>query len=432
MARELHRLSARGIDAAIKKHAESNAKEETLRDGGGLSLVLDRFGARWLFGYTSPVTSKRREMGLGPFAMNTLAEARVKASNNRDLLAKGLDPLVERDRASEEARLASVTFQQCANDTRAVLSKRWTSDVSGYQWDKAVKDMTTLKNMLVKDIRGADIAKALAAFDDRPAVKVFNLSVIRRTMDTAVAAELRNDNPALTARIGRLTSLDRKKGNNASMPYTEVAAFMATLKANGGRAARCLELIIRTGVRKSEATQATWDEIDFGKGLWIIPAERTKQRREHVVPLTHRALEILREQRAIHDEMYDWSSTGANARCDDPLATPAYVWADDKYEYLSHGAFQHLETNGATVHGFRSSLREFLGDETSVSWNTAEEVLGHKVGDATAKAYRRASGIAKRLAALQYWNDFLDGVSNTNVKVKPETATEQTIEEQAA
>ncbi len=429
MARELHRLTARGVEIAIKKGAEGYG---TMRDGGGLSLVIDRFGARWLFGYTSPVTSKRREMGLGPFALVSLAAAREKASENRAIIGKGLDPLVERDRVADEARREAVTFEQCANDTRAILSKRWTSDTSFYQWDKAVKELTKLGKMVIKDIRGRDIAEALAVFDDRPATKSFNLSVIRRTMDTAVAAELREDNPAMTSRISRLTSLDRKGGHNASMPYTGVPDFIEALQANGGRAARCLELIIRTGVRKREATEATWDEIDFKKGLWIIPAERTKQRREHIVPLTHRVVEILRQQRAMHDEMYDCASTGANDRSADPVEAPAYVWADDKYEHLSHGAFQHLETKGATVHGFRSSLREFLGDETSVSWNTAEEVLGHKVGDSTAKAYRRASGIKKRLAALQYWNDFLDGISRKNVKEDAITSAEQSIQEHAA
>ncbi|CDZ56052.1 tyrosine-type recombinase/integrase [Neorhizobium galegae] len=432
MARELHRLSTRGIEAAIKKGEEGY---EVLRDGGGLSLAIDRFGARWSFLFTSPVTKKRREMGLGPLATMSLADAREIAQGHRGLIAKGIDPLHERERKSEEARRDAVTFEQCANDTRDILARKWTGKNAIYLWDKGVRDCGDLRKMLVKDIRGRDIAAALAVFDlppVRPSTKRFVHSVIKRTMDTAIAAELREDNPALMSRISRLTSLEQKRGHNASMPYTDVPAFVAKLRENDSRAARCLELIIRTGVRKSEATEATWDEMDFAKGLWIIPAERTKQRREHVVPLTHRVLDILRRQRAQYDAVYDRSSKGANARSAPAPSTPAYVWADDAFACMSHGAFQHLETNGATVHGFRSSLREYLGDETTVSWNTAEEVLGHKVGDATAKAYRRSSGIAKRLAALQYWGDFIDGVSNKNVKETSEAVAKQGVEEQAA
>ncbi|MGV1985165.1 tyrosine-type recombinase/integrase [Agrobacterium sp. 22-221-1] len=429
MARQLHKLTARGIDAALK--AGDNG---VLRDGGGLSLVIDRFGARWLFGYTSPVTSKRREMGFGSYTTGgvTLAFARDRASECRALIADGKDPLIERDVVSAEARRASVTFGDLAKDTRAVLSKRWTSESVANSWDRAIKELPKLVKMLAKDIRSVDVANALSVYDDRPARKAVVLSIIKRTMDTAVAAEIRIDNPAIPARISRLTSLDWQKGHNAAMPYTEVPAFVKSLQGHGSRAARCLELIIRTGVRKGEATDARWDEIDFAKGIWTIPEERTKQRREHVVPLTHRVLEILREQHAIVTAIYNQAPTGANASVRDPASIPAHVWADNRYQTISSSAFDHLETKGATVHGFRSSLREFLGDETSVSWNTAEEVLGHKVGDSTAKAYRRASGIAKRLAALQYWNDFLDGVSNKNVNTDDETPALQVVEGNAA
>ncbi|TAV48497.1 site-specific integrase [Rhizobium leguminosarum] len=425
MARELHRLSTRGIESTIKKGTEGYGAHN---DGGGLVLVIDRFGARWLFKFTSPVTGKRREMGLGPFAMNTLAEARVKASNNRDILAKGLDPLVERDRVAADAIRDSVTFEQCANDTRDILRKKWTFEGAIEQWDRVVKELSALRTMLVKDIRGADIAKALAVFDDRPTTKKYALSVIRRTIETAIASELREDNPAMTSRVGRLTSLEYKGGNNPSMPYSDVPAFVASLRAKDSRAARAFELLILTGTRKEEVVGMLRDELDLGKFIWTIPAERTKQRREHVVPLTRRAVEILRQQL----EMVDCMVREINAHSKRPVEPPAYVWADLRSPRLSHNAFQHLLPAGVSVHGFRSSLREYLGDETSVSWNTAEEVLGHKVGDATAKAYRRAPGLAKRGEALKYWADFIDGSSNETANKIHEASAVQGIEEHAA
>ncbi len=425
MARELHRLSAKGIEALIKNGVESYGAHN---DGGGLVLVIDKFGARWLFKFTSPVTSKRREMGLGTLVTVSLAIARERASEGRALIAKGLDPLIERDRVAADAIRDSVTFEQCANDTRDILRKKWTFDGAIEQWDRVVKELADLRSMLVKDVKGIDIAKALAVFDDRPTTKKYALSLIRRTMETAVASELREDNPAMTSRVGRLTSLEYKGGNNPSMPYSDVPAFVASLRAKDSRAARAFELLILTGTRKEEVAGMLRDELDLGKFIWTIPAERTKQRREHVVPLTLRAAEILRQQL----DMVDCMVREINAHSKRPVEPPAYVWADLRSPRLSHNAFQHLLPDGVSVHGFRSSLREYLGDETNVSWNTAEETLGHKVGDATAKAYRRAPGLAKRGEALKYWADFIDGSSNETANKVDKTSAAQGIEEQAA
>ncbi len=425
MARELHRLSAKGIESLTKKATEGYG---THNDGGGLTLVIDKFGARWVFKFTSPVTSKRREMGLGTLATVSLADARDKASAGRGLIAKGLDPLIERDRAAAEETRSSITFEMVANDTRDILRKKWTFAGAVDQWDRIVKELGDLRATLIKDIRGLDIAKALSVFDDRPTSKKYALSVVRRTMETAIASELREDNPAMTSRVGRLTSLEYKGGNNPSMPYSDVPAFVASLRAKDSRAARAFELLILTGTRKEEVAGMLRDELDLGKFIWTIPPERTKQRREHVVPLTRRAAEILRQQLAMVDCMVG----EINAHTKRPVATPAHVWADLRSPRLSHNAFQHLLPDGVSVHGFRSSLREYLGDETNVSWNTAEEVLGHKVGDATAKAYRRASGLAKRGEALKCWADFIEGSSNETTNKISETPAAQGLEERAA
>ncbi|ANL40398.1 MULTISPECIES: tyrosine-type recombinase/integrase [Rhizobium] len=425
MARELHRLSTRGIESTIKKGTEGYGAHN---DGGGLTLVIDKFGARWLFKFTSPVTGKRREMGLGTLATVSLADAREKASEGRGLIAKGLDPLIERDRTAAEALRDSVTFEQCANDTRDILSKKWTFAGAVDQWDRIVKELGDLRSMSVKDIRGVDIAKVLSVFDDRPSSKKVALSVIRRTMETAVASELREDNPAMTSRVSRLTSLDYKRGHHPSMPYADVPAFVGFLRSKKSRSARALELLILTGTRKDEVAGMTLAELDLDKCLWTIPEDITKQRREHVVPLTHRAVEILRQQL----ETINRAAKAANARSRDRAATPDYVWGNGRHARLSHNAFVHLIPEGATVHGFRSSLREYLGDETTVSWNTAEEVIGHKVGNETAKAYRRVSGITKRRAALQYWADFIEGNLNETANKVDKTSAAQGIEEQAA
>lgn len=425
MARELHRLSARGIEALGKKGIEGYGLHN---DGGGLTLVIDRFGARWLFKYTSPVTRKRREMGFGKLADVSLAAARDKASDARALVAQGLDPLNERATGVALAQAEVTTFKDVANDTRDVLKKRWTFDTAVDNWDRVVRELGDFSKMSVKQIKGVDIAKALSVFDDRPTSKKFALSVIRRTMETAVASELREDNPAMTSRVGRLTSLEYKGGHHPSMPYTEVPAFVKKLRAKKSRSARALELVILTGTRKEEVCGMALSELDLDKALWTIPEDITKQRREHVVPLTDRAIEILREQLA----RYDRVGKGANARGRAAEGETAYVWGNGRHLRLSHNAFIHLIPAGATVHGFRTSLREYLGDETGVSWNTAEETIGHKVGNATSQSYRRNPGIMKRRAALQYWADFIDGSSSETANKIHETPAQQGIKEHAA
>ncbi|MGQ2901716.1 tyrosine-type recombinase/integrase [Neoaquamicrobium sediminum] len=387
----LHRLSAKAVENATKK-----GDKATLIDGGGLMLVIDPKGARWVFRYTSPVATKRRDMGLGSFAHVSLAIARDLASEAREKIARGVDPLDERKRDRDTA----LTFEMCAEQTLAVLEAEWSTVATADQWRSNVKShCKPIASIPVRDLTVDDIKRTLAPLDATPTIKRLVLSIIRRTIDFAIAKGLRTDNPADTRRMKLVTSLRHATKHNGSMPYPAVPAFVKQLREKGSPAARCLEFIILTGARKREATEMKWHEVDFAKQLWTIPAERMKARREHTVPLTDATMKLLLSQQLRHpDSEYVWPgamggrNTGRKGRAD----------------HISHGAFQHLLPKGTTVHGFRSSLREYLGDETTVSYTTAEEVLSHRVGDATVKAYRRASGLAKRRAALTYWCDFVN------------------------
>lgn len=437
MTRSIHKLSATGIEAAIKKGADAMVKKGkagALNDGGGLTLELDKYGARWLFKFTSPVTSKRREMGFGSLQDVSLAKARLKAQEARELIASRLDPIIERDAATGREAAEAVTFRDMAKDTCALLSKKWTFDSAVDSWNRVVRELGDFSDMAVKAIRGADVAKALSVYDDRPTSKKFALSVIRRTMETAVASELREDNPAMTSRIEKLTSLEHKGGHHPSMPYTDVPAFVKALRAKTTRSARALELCILTGARKEEICGMTLPELDLDNALWTVPEDITKQRREHVVPLVARAVEILREQLA----RYDASSKGSKRARGANTGQCAYIWGKGNKgkgapaERLSYNAFTHLLPKGVTTHGFRSSLREFLGDETTVSWNTAEETIGHKVGNATSQAYRRAPGLRKRREALQNWADFIDGNFSTTNNTAENVVEFQNFKEQVA
>lgn len=373
---------ARGINRLTDREVKAFKGPGRIADGGGLYWN----GATWAFLYTSPVTGKRREAGLGSV---TLAQAREKAKGYRDVLATGADPI----QAVRQAKQAGVTFGELAADTLTVLKPKWRHvqrEVT--KWDRAIEACKPIVNTPVKDVSVDDITGVLKPFDDRVPQKRFVLSVIRRVLDVAVAKGLRAGNPAVARIMDKVTPLDHTTKHNASLPYREVPGFVKGLQAKDTIASRCLEFIILTGVRKTEATEMTFAEVDLAEGVWHIPASRMKAKRLHDVPLTERALIIVMEQQLRHPQS-------------------KYVFPGSRgqktAEHLSASAFLHLTPDGVTVHGFRSSLREFLGDETDVSYETAEETISHRVGDRTASSYRRASGLAKRLAALTYWHDFV-------------------------
>jgi integrase len=421
MTRAIQKLSAKAVEN-FEKDVSTGKAGGKLSDGGGLYLVTNKSGTlSWAFIYTNS-KGKRREAGLGLLRDVGLAKARTLASAMRDQLTNGIDPL----EAKRIERQQGVTFKECADSAKAVLEVRWRNvEVEGIKWDRAITGCKVINSMPVKGIGIEDIRDVLKQYDDRVSQKVFVLSVIRRVLDVAVARGLRADNPAIARIVGKVTSLERKVRHHRSLSYKDVPAFVKELQAKDAIVARCLEFIILTGVRKSEATGARWDEFDFATSVWTIPASRMKGKRQHSVPLTDRVISILNAQRGeltggvpvqrgnegetSNRTVNDKHTSRVNVE-NHGFVFPGGVRGQS---HLSHGGFMHHLPQGITVHGFRSALREYLGDETNVSYETAEEVLAHRVGDSTVSAYRRSSGIAKKRAALTYWHDY---VLQLNVK----------------
>ncbi|RUX97457.1 MULTISPECIES: site-specific integrase [unclassified Mesorhizobium] len=383
---------ARGINRLTDREVKAFKGPGRVADGGGLYWN----GATFSFLYTSPVTGKRREAGLGAV---TLAQARAKATDHRDVLATGLDPI----QVVKAAKQAGMTFLELAAETFNVLKPKWRHlDREQVKWDRAIEACKAIHGDPVAQITVEDIRLVLKPFDDRVPQKRFVLSVIRRVFDVAVAKGLRSGNPAVARIIAHVTPLDHTTTHNKSLPYRAVPSFCEGLRTRATLAARALEFIILTGARKTEATQAKWPEFDLNEGVWHIPASRMKNKRPHDVPLTDRAMQIIRHQ--LHERIGDHAFVFPGSR----------GGRGKRADHLSASAFLHLTPGDVTVHGFRSSLREYLGDETDVSYETAEETISHRVGDRTASSYRRASGLAKRRAALTYWHDFVMSVPKQN------------------
>jgi integrase len=191
-----------------------------------------------------------------------------------------------------------------------------------------------------------------------------------------------------------------ERGNHSAMPYADVPAFMARLRARLGDVARALEFAVLTAARTAEVTGMRWCEVDLGAKLWTIPKSRMKAGREDRVPLSDAAYPILAAKRgaATPDDAFVFS-----ARAGHPLSPMALIMA-----------LRAMKVEAST-HGFRSSFRDWAGDETNFRRETAEAALAHTVGDKAEQAYRRGDALAKRRGLMQAWADHCDGKRDDNV-----------------
>lgn len=414
MARTLNRLTALGVKrAGPGRHA----------DGGGLFLSVDAAGRRrWLFLFTRE--GRRREMGLGSAREGgvTLAEARRAAAAARTVVAAGGDPIAERDRTD----LGRPTFGTVADELldsieggfrNAKHAAQWRTSLGRVPYDlskvridpaaheRHVKALAALRARPV-DLIGADdvLAVLTPLWAAAPETAARVRGRIERALDAAAARGLRTGpNPArwkggLSTLLPTRSKLSKR--HHAAMRFVEVPGFVGELRVREATAARALEFAILTASRSGEVLGMTWSEVDLDAGLWTVPAARMKAGREHRVPLVGRAIEILRAQREARET-------------DDPTA---YIFGGERAGRPLSGMsmtmlLRRMGKVGITVHGFRSSFRDWAGEMTDHPREVAEAALAHAVGDATERAYRRGDALAKRRKLMADWAEFVGSVA---------------------
>ena len=227
---------------------------------------------------------------------------------------------------------------------------------------------------------------------------------IERVLDFARARGHRAaENPArwrghLDAILPKRAKLSR--GHHKAMPFEDVPAFMAALRKRVGVAPRALEFAILTAARSGEVLGARWDEVDLKGGLWTVPANRMEGAREHRVPLSARAVEILREmeQTRTSDLVFPGMKRGL------PLSVVTLEMV-----------LRRMNVEDVTVHGFRSAFRDWAGERTSFPREVAEAALAHLVGDAVERAYRRGDALEKRRRLMDAWARLLEAPRNANI-----------------
>ena len=367
------------------------AKPGKYSDGGNLYLIVSKSGARkWVLRFTW--RGRAKEMGLGSAVSVPLADAREKAASARRKIAQGLNPVDERKRTRGVPR-----FAEMADQVREALSAGFRNEKHKAQWKSTlITYAAPLSNKPVDTITTDDVLAILKPiWTTKPETASRIRGRIEKVLDAAKAKGFRDgENPArwrghLDHLLPRPSKLAR--GHHSAMPYGEVAGFVADLRGREALAALALELCILTAARSGEILGMRWDEIDFDKKVWTVPAHRMKAGREHRVPLSQRATGIL--ARLGEDRSGGFVFPGQ--RRDKPLSNKAM-------ELM----LRRMKIENATVHGFRSSFRDWAGNETGYPRELIETALAHVIGDKAEQAYRRSDALEKRRQLMEAWASY--------------------------
>ncbi|EHH10619.1 putative phage integrase [Mesorhizobium amorphae CCNWGS0123] len=400
MPRTINKLSA--IEVAKK------TKPGTYGDGGGLYLQVAKSTSKvaeegdvtksWLFRFM--LAGKARYMGLGDVQTFNLKEARERARAARQLVTDGKDPIEDRRERTAALRADDakrVTFKQASERYIAAHSAGWKNAKHAEQWKNTLETYAwpVIGDLPVAKVETAHITQILEPIWT---TKTETASRVRgrveMVLDWAKARHYRSgDNPARwRGHLDKLLparSKVAKVEHHAAMPYAELPAFMKRLRAMDSISARALEFTILTAVRTGEAIGATEGEFDFEKKLWTIPAERMKADRAHRVPLSDRSIAILKALPREAGSPYMF----AGARPKKPLSNMAML------ELLR--GMKGIE--GLTVHGFRSTFRDWAAERSNFPREIAEAALAHVLSDKTEAAYQRGDMLDKRRRLMTAW-----------------------------
>jgi integrase len=391
-----------------------NAKPGRHADGAGLYLVVRPTGARsWVFRFMRH--GKVRDIGLGPAGPGgvSLADARHAAAALTLKVREGIDPLEERQErkakaksALQAAKAAAYTFEMAAKAYIAANEASWRNAKHRAQWTSTLESYVypVIGDMSVQDIETAHVLTIIEPIWQTKAETASRIrGRIEVVMDAAKARGYRTgENPArwrghLAQVLPARPRLSR--GHHKAMPFADLPAFIAALREREAVAAMALEFTILTAARTNEVIGATWAEIDFDKALWTIPPERMKAGRPHRVPLSPRAIDILREARALGKSV---------------------VFPAPRGSKMSGMAMSMLLRRAAvdfTVHGFRSSFRDWASECTAFSQEVAEMALSHTVSDKVEAAYRRGDLLEKRRRLMDDWATWCAHVPETSGNV---------------
>ena len=389
-----------------KQQALSAAKVRTLKtpgmyaDGKGLNLKVEDTGAkRWIQRVT--IGGKRRNIGLGGYPSVSLAEAREAADANQLAIRQGRDPLAEKRQAAAERRKPALpTFAQAAAQVIQMRRSTWSSGRHAAQWTQSLSNFAypVIGATPVNEIFTADVLAILTPiWTDKHETARRVRQRMETVLDWAIAQGWRQDNPAGQAVSKVLPRLPQVREHHAALSYAAVPAALERVKRSTAELVTRLsfEFLVLAAARAGEVRLAEWTEIDWVSNTWTVPAIRMKGRREHRVPMADRALEILHRAQDLN---------GPGHRLIFPSARSGKELSNMAYSSLLH----RLEIP-AVPHGFRSSFKDWVIEQTNTPWAVGEAALAHNLGNSTETAYARSDLFERRRGLMEAWAKYLTG-----------------------
>jgi len=383
----------------------------------GLYMQITPSGGRtWVLRVV--VGAKRRDIGLGGFPSVTLAQARDKAREARDMIEKGIDPVEQRKAAKVRLVLAQrkgLLFSEAVDRALAAKLDAFRNQKHRAQW-RSTLDRYALPEIGALQVGAIDTAAVLRCLQPIWATKTETATRLRGRIESVlswatVAGHRTGDNPARWA--GNLKELlpaaskVATESNHPALQLDDAAAWMADLRKREGFPARALEFLVLTAARSGEIRGAQWDEFDLTRALWIIPAHRMKMQREHRVPLTTEAVELLKALPRLEGNPLVFPGVKGGQLSDMSLSMLMKRQHTAAEAEGGHGYVDRVSKRPAVPHGLRSTFRDWVAERTTYPGEMAEVALAHRISNAVEAAYRRGDMIEKRRRMMSDWADFL-------------------------
>ena len=385
--------------AFVSKPLKAGRYFDTTR---GLHMYVKPNGKKfWVYRFT--FSGKRHDMGLGPYPEINLSSARSKAQEARSQIIKGVNPVIK-ERPPIEVHSISPKFCDFAEEYITINSAQWRNPKHVAQWHSTMRDYVypiigQLKLEAINTEHILSILNPIWTCKTETASRVRGR--IERILSAAITRNLRSSpNPAiwrghLENILPKPKKIQRVK-HHAALPYSEIKNVITQLRERDCMSALSLEFLILTASRTGEVRFASWDEIEGD--VWVIPGERMKAGKEHRVPLTERCMDILRVAKSTYGEKeYIFHTKGS------PLSNVAMAGLLDRI------------APGFTVHGFRSTFRDWVAEETLHSGEVAEMALAHQIQNRVEASYRRGNLLARRRTLMQDWANYCEGLDGNDV-----------------
>ncbi|MDG9729093.1 integrase arm-type DNA-binding domain-containing protein [Ignatzschineria sp. RMDPL8A] len=407
--------TARGVAALIK---DGNKGVYSAGEGLYLKVNGENVGS-WLYRYQ--LDGKRRKIGLGSYDGVTLSEARILANNERNLVAKGIDPQEHREEQERLKQAKRVTFDSIAADYIEAHRSSWTNAKHAQQWENTLKTYASpvigdLTPQEIKTEHILEILKPIWETKNETASRVRNR--IELVLNAAKVRRLRTGENVAAWRGHLELLLPKRKRSSVrhhpALSWREIGAFWQSLIKDQSASSQALQLTILTATRTSEVLNAHWREFDLKNKVWTIPAERMKAGREQRIPLSSAALTVLEQiPQVVSGLLFEGRTEGK------PLNNMAMIMKArrmDKAKTKADGK-GWKDSNGETItpHGFRSTFRDWAAEATSFENIVVEQALAHTIGNAVEAAYRRGDLLERRRQLMEAWAQHINETKKNNV-----------------